>query len=630
MKLSRFWTRIALAAATVTTVVAGVALPASQASAKTSPDTFYLSWPYEAPPKGNLNDFSSDGLLQGGFGPWSYLLEPTFAYQILSTGKYTGWLADSWGYSTDGSKYTVTLKKNLTWSDGTPLTSKDVVATYQIDRLEGVMGSEYALGVATVTASDDYTIDYNFKPGTKESPLLERSILKGSVVAASVYGKYADAITKVYSSASAGQTDAQIAGSDAMKQPQTDLEAFRPDHVLSSGPYTLALSDVGESQLVMNRTDKTTFGKNAKYAKVVVYRGDTDVTTPLIQSKDLYYSTDYFAPTIEKSFTDKGIKIIRAPTFTGPGILFNFAVYPLNRPEVRQAIAYAVNRTQNDKVSYAQIGVPVKYMANFADENVSKYLTPDQIAKLNTYDYDPDKAASILTGIGFKKGSDGIWVDDKGNPLAFELSYPSDYTDWVPAAQDVASQLTDFGIKITLRGVPDADHRVTVRNGTFQMAIRLWGYPNVLPYYAFKYLYEQNSVGGKATKGTGYTDLNTYVSNDASKTDFGALVSAMAAGTDPAPQKVAVATAALDFNQNLPVVPLVERLYNCPLVTDNISGLPADSDPLWGNVGGSDNAINVLLMNGTIGPVGSATTSAAASGTMSATMSPTMAATAAQ
>ena len=89
MKLSHFWTRIGLAAATIGTVVGGLALPASQASAKTSPDTFYLSWPYDAPPKGNLNDFSPDSLLAGNI-PWTSLTEPTFAYQIASTGEYTG------------------------------------------------------------------------------------------------------------------------------------------------------------------------------------------------------------------------------------------------------------------------------------------------------------------------------------------------------------------------------------------------------------------------------------------------------------------------------------------------------------------------------------------------------------
>ena len=594
--------RLGLACAALGVLMAGLAFPGAHAGAAPDPNTFYVSWPYTAPPQGNLNDFSPDALTNGGFGPWSYLLTPVFAHYINATGEWKGWLAKSWGYSPDGKKYTITLRDDLTWSDGTKLTSKDVVDEYLLVRLTGGNG-EYAYGLDNVKAVDDTTIDFNLAPDAKPSPILQRLIMLEEVVASATYGQFADRVQKALDDGkAAGKSFSDISGSDAWKQISTDLEAFRPDHVLSSGPYTIDPKDITESQLVMHRTDKTPFGKNVKYQNIVVYKGDTDVITPLIETGDVYYSTDYFAPPIEKTFTDKGIKILRAPSFTGPGILFNFAVYPLNKPEVRQAIAYAVDRTRTDKVSYAQIGQAVKYMANISDTNVPKYLTADQISSLNQYNYDQQKAADILTKAGFKKdASSGEWSDDKGNPMEFELSYPSDYTDWVPAAQDVADQLTNFGIKITLRGIPDTQHRQTIRDGQFQMAIRLWGYPSALPFYGFRYLYEQNSVGGAAKVGTGYTDLKTFKGTE-SGTDYGTWVAQMAAGTDPAPQAAAISQAALDFNKDLPVVPLVERFYNCPLVTTNISGLPADNDPIWQNVGGSGDAINVLLMDGTIGP----------------------------
>src|SRR5665213_965678 len=42
-----------------------------------------------------------------------------------------GDLASSWSVSPSGTVYTVNLKPNLVWQDGQPLTSKDVVFTYQ-------------------------------------------------------------------------------------------------------------------------------------------------------------------------------------------------------------------------------------------------------------------------------------------------------------------------------------------------------------------------------------------------------------------------------------------------------------------------------------------------------------------
>ena len=41
------------------------------------------------------------------------------------------WLAERWESSPDGYTHTVHLRKDLTWSDGTPLTSADVLFTFQ-------------------------------------------------------------------------------------------------------------------------------------------------------------------------------------------------------------------------------------------------------------------------------------------------------------------------------------------------------------------------------------------------------------------------------------------------------------------------------------------------------------------
>jgi len=596
---SRSLTRLGLTVAMLAVVVVGLAVP-SRTGAAPAKDTFYLSWPYEAPPKGNLNDFSPDAAANySGIGAWAAFVSPTFAYYRVADGKYVGWLAKSWAYSTDGKKYTLTLRDDITWSDGTPITSKDVVDTYLLAQMEGGNG-EYSYGLDSVKAVDAHTIDFMLnKP---PSIIFERLLLLDNLSAASVYGVYADRIQKALDDAkTAGTALADLKKSDVWTKIQADLEAFRPDHVLSSGGYTVAAADVTESQMVLHRTDKTPFGRTAKFDKIVIYHGDTDVSTPLLLTGDLYYDTDYFPPATEKTLTDKGIKIIRAPSDAGPGLLFNDAVYPLGRADVRQAIAYAIDRTRVTKVSYGQIGQPVKYMTGFSDSHVADYLTPDAIKGLNTYDYSLDKATAILNKAGFKKNGDQ-WVDDKGNDMSYELSYPSDYTDYVPAAQDVASQLSDFGIKITLRGVPDEQHRPSIRDGKFQLAIRLAGYPNPLPFYAYRYLFQQNSVGGSAKVGTGFADLTTGIAKVNGKdVDLKALLVTMSTGTDPAPQKAAVTTAAQLFNDQLPIIPLVERYYNCPLITTNINGVPPDSDPIWQNVG-SGNAIAVLILDGTLSP----------------------------
>ena len=60
------------------------------------------------------------------YGFYSDLLEPPLGTYLWADDKYEGYLADSFGFD-DDNNYVVTLKDGITWSDGTPLSSADVV-----------------------------------------------------------------------------------------------------------------------------------------------------------------------------------------------------------------------------------------------------------------------------------------------------------------------------------------------------------------------------------------------------------------------------------------------------------------------------------------------------------------------
>ncbi len=595
MQKLRLLTRFGLALLVLALLSMGMAFPATRAKAVDA-DTFYGSWPYSAPPKGNLNIYSDDTIPSDGIGIWGDLLEPPLAYYLWADGTYRGMLAKSWGYSQDGKTYTVTLRDDLTWSDGTPITTKDAISTYLINEAESFAVFRY--GVESVSAKDAHTIEY--KLNLPPSAILERYILKTNLHAAATYGVIADKLQKILDDGlKAGKTRADIKKTDDYQNVITkDLAALRPDKMISSGPYTLDMKDISDAQLVMRRTDKTAF-KNAKFDKIELYNGDTDVSTPLLLSGELYYDTDYFPPATEKSLTDKGLKILRGPTYSGPGIFFNFTDPLLKQLPIRQAIAYAVDRGRAGKVSYGQSGTPVKYMTGISDSLVNKYIDPAAVKALNTYDYDLKKAADVLTAAGFKKDGD-TWADSTGKKLEFELTVPSDFTDWNPAASDVADQLTTFGIKTTLRAYPNDQQRTDVKAGKFQMAIRLWGYPNPFPFFAYRNMYVANAVGkGAKDPGMSYDTKQKIGGKDV---DFDKLVADMSTGVDPKDTMTAVTAAAVAFNTDLPIVPLIERYYNSPLNDAHLSGLPADSDKLYQNAQGSDSFVVIWLIDGTIGP----------------------------
>ncbi|MEZ4556316.1 MAG: ABC transporter substrate-binding protein [Caldilineaceae bacterium] len=204
-----------------------------------------------------------------------------------------------------------------------------------------------------------------------------------------------------------------------------------------------------------------------------------------------------------EEYIAQGIRILRPPNFSGPALYFNYDVHPFEMKEFRQAMAYAIDRGQNGTVSLGQSGVPSKTMAGFSD-NITGWLTEETQAALNPYEFDRAKAEEILTGLGFTRDSDGVWLDDTGARMEFELTAPAEFADWSAAAENAAQQLTDFGIKTSFRGVNFQQHPIDIDNGDFQLAIRVWGAGNPHPQFSFD---TDLRVLNKAQSGIGDTSL---------------------------------------------------------------------------------------------------------------------------
>ena len=69
-------------------------------------------------------------------------------------------------YNEDFTSVTIPLREGVTWDDGEPFTSADVVFTVEtLMTTEGLNGSTFfADNVASISAPDDYTVDYRSDP----------------------------------------------------------------------------------------------------------------------------------------------------------------------------------------------------------------------------------------------------------------------------------------------------------------------------------------------------------------------------------------------------------------------------------------------------------------------------------
>ncbi len=495
--------------------------------------------------------------------------------------------------SPDAKTLTITLKKGIKWSDGTELTSKDLVGTYNI---LWAQGDPYGMWSALydVKSVDNYTADFVINtPGVRIQNLILRSI---QPVAYSEYGKWMDKAA----------TMRQNNASDAeRKKFNDDLLAAKPDKSVSYGPFVIDSSSITEAQLTEVKNPGGYNADKIGFDKITVYYGEANETVPLVLSGDIDYASHSFTPANIKAFQESGnnIQIIRGPLGIGPGLWFNEDVYPLGKKEVRQAFAYIIDRAENAQVAMGDSGKPIKYMAGFTDLQVPKWLDQDTISKLNPYNQDTSKAEALLTGIGFKKGSDGNWVDDQGKPLAFEISVPSDYADWFASAENAAQQLQKFGIQATVRGFQSSQLRTNEKEGQYQILVDtslLYNPPH--PYRSFDYYLSAPKDNPEATSGSKGYDFPWKQTLDGQQVDVQDLIAGARNGLDPEQQKPYIAKLSRIVNEQLPVLALWERYSDDPINTSvRVSGWLPLTDKVYQNAQ-YDNYVSIQLLAGTLKP----------------------------
>lgn len=545
---------------------------------------YHGAFPYQVPPTGHLNTYVTNNI-PGGIGPYRDLLLLPGARYYWATGEWMPLAAESWEFQPP-DKFVVKVRQGVKWSDGSDLKAQDWVTTFNVGRLFKWTVFKY---VDTVTAVDDATVEFHM---STPSTVVERYVMLEPPRDTGTYGAFAD---EVMALVDAGTTEGDAW--NALVQKVTD---FRPETLVVNGPFNLDMASITEAQLSMVKNADSYLADTIKFDKVVLYNGETPTVTPLVLAGDVDYATHGFPMATEQQYKDMGIRITRAPTYSGPAIFFNHDIAPFDKVEFRQAVAFAIDRQQNGTVSLGESGKAMKYITGFSDLLLPLWLNDEQTAELTVYEYNAAKAEELLTGIGFKKGGDGFWQDETGATLDFELIFPAEFADWSAAAENLTEQLNNFGIKTTARGVNFQQITAEVNQGNFEMAIQGWGAGNPHPYFGLQtVLFTRNYIAATEGKGINFPMKQMI---DGQEVDLEAAIVKSAEGLDPEAQKANVATVAKAFNQLLPVIPLWERYGNSPLLDTRITGAPGDDDPIWKNALYGDNPIVMMILDGTIHP----------------------------
>ncbi len=561
-------------------------------SSQGSGTTFNAGEPYDAPPKGNLNPF--DGITESIPNALNYLYDLIVlpgAMYFWKQQKYFYLLADeSSSLSTDGKTFTYKVRDGMNWSDGKPITAKDV---YTTSLLGYVMIRPAYSYVDSFEMTDDKTVVYHL--GTP-APIAQYYLLRERIVADSQFGSFGKQAEPLVKAKKPSSDKKMVALNKS-------IAAFKPKTVTASGPMSIDADTVRSDQMTLSKNTKSYLADKMKFDKVQIYQGETEAISPLMLQKKIDYATQAFPVATEEELVKKGYRILRPPTYSGPAIFFNYAKLPeFADKRARQALAYVIDRNQNGTIGEGKSGKGVQYMAGLSDTALPTWLSQEDMAKLNKYEHNQQKATQLLTEAGWKKQGKS-WMTPQGKKASYELLFPSDYADWSAAAKNLAGQLGDFGINIILKGEQAVQQEVDVQQSKYQLAIQGWGSSgNPYPADSFRsalFVFNTPQLG-PTQKGMDFP--MTQTTDVVGKVDLQKVVVDAGIGIDDAALKKNTTTAALAFNELLPIIPLWERFGNNPALISAVTGYPADGDPIYGNSPYADNFTTILMLQGKLKP----------------------------
>jgi len=574
--------RIFVLALAVALILSVVLVPAS---AQEAPEGEWLgTWDYTLLPEHHLNGFAASGPNTNLGNIFRNLTELSPAFYVYASNEWIPLLGESWGFSDDGSYYELTLRSDATWSNGSAITADDVVTTYALGQILGWTQFNY---VESVEKVDDYTVHFNFIEG-QESLLAERLILKEYIVATDTYGDLAAEAMAVVESGADAESEAWVAM-------ETTIQEFRPEEYIVSGPYGYTLDAVGDTFMTLTWQPNSVFSGSVNFGSIKIWKGETESTTPLVLSGEIAHATNVYPPATVQSFVDEGLNIVTIPRGYGPAMLFNHTVYPWNVVEVRQAIAYVIDRDQNAFLTNGLGATGTDYMSGLLDNVTPSLMNEEDVAALNLYEQNFEEAERLMGEAGFTRNADGIWEDADGNTAGGEYKFPAEFADFAGASQDAIAQLNEFGFDLVARAIPWQENAADIGDGNFEVSIWSWG--SSAPFAQSNF---RNPVLRWSDPGL-MIDLENYEYSGGT-VNLSEMIAASSAGLDVEAQREVTGDVALIINETMPFIPLNVIISAEPFNIDMISGLPEAGDPILQNPTGSDHFVIIGILQGTLSP----------------------------
>ncbi|MGI6199546.1 MAG: ABC transporter substrate-binding protein [Christensenellales bacterium] len=313
---------------------------------------------------------------------------------LAPNGEYVENLAASYTLSEDHRTYTFTLKDGITFSDGTPLTTKDVEFTYKTAACPEYTGARAYI----VSGLEGYDAFHN--GDTEEFPGI----------------KVIDEKTIAFTYAQGMEAPGNIENFQygIMSADYYAFDTWEEFTALNEKPMGTGIMtfDSWAPKQFVKLNKNANYWDSANAAKIDGVLMSEVPDTSILQALQTG-EIDFAMPSASADNVNalKGMDNITFQSYLGNGytyMCFNTTRDTLSDVRVRQALMYALNRKEFINAEYgseelAQVGM--------APISPVSWAYPDP-ASLNAYDFDLDKAAQLMDEAGWTMGDDGFRYKD--------------------------------------------------------------------------------------------------------------------------------------------------------------------------------------------------------------------------
>ncbi len=464
--------------------------------------------------------------------------EPLMIHNSV-TGELTPWLATAYEWNQDYTELSFTIRRGVKFSDGTPLTPRDVVFSFMyLQRYPAldISGLWSIISSVEESANHQVTVILNepFQPKLHD-------IAQHIIVPSAIWSKI------------------------------TDPVAFTNPHPVGSGPFTEV--NVFRSQVFELSRNPHYWRKGRPAIRSLRFPAfpSNDQANLALVTGEIDWAGN-FVPAIDRTFIapDPNQRHYWFPLVGSMvNLISNTQTPPFDQLKVRRALSEAIDRERVVEIAMYSYTRPAD--STGLSDGFQKYHDESISHDYQWADYNPTHAIKLLRDAGLRRDHRGWYLPESQDPISLTIDVVSGWSDWVRAAQVISHQLREIGIDARVRTSEFSSWFDRLRSGRFELAIA-WADDRGSPYEYYRWL-----MGSETVKPVGESAAGNFHRFGDRAADL--LLAQLKRGTSKAQEQALVNLLQRRYAQLTPVIPLFPNPQWGAANRQRITGFPSQADP---------------------------------------------------